>query len=141
MIEVMKIMVTSFKRSHACTAALSAPTLCRPLPTYASSRDSWTLMGKSGSSLLTIRWWSRRTCTHLLLRELQNYNLLLNNRQQKNVGAYQKKIPHVQGQRRSPSKTVGGAKSHLESNPISARDTRRAQTNLVHTRAQRPHRD
>ena len=26
-----------------------------------------------------------------------------------------KKIPHVQGQRRSPSKMVGGAKSHLES--------------------------
>ena len=25
MVEVMKIMVTSFKRSHACTAALSAP--------------------------------------------------------------------------------------------------------------------
>ena len=33
---------------------------------------------------------------------------------------------------------VGGAKSHLESNPIPARDT---QTNLVHTRTQRPHRD
>ena len=27
MVEVMKIMATSFKRSHACTAALSAPTL------------------------------------------------------------------------------------------------------------------
>ena len=27
-----------------------------------------------------------------------------------------KMIPHVQGQRRSHSKTVGGAKSHLESN-------------------------
>ena len=25
MLEVMKIMVTSFKRSHACTTALSAP--------------------------------------------------------------------------------------------------------------------
>ena len=25
MVEVMKITVTSFKRSHACTAALSAP--------------------------------------------------------------------------------------------------------------------
>ena len=50
MVKIMKIMVTSFKRSHACTAALSAPTLCRPLPTYASSRDSWTLMGKSGSA-------------------------------------------------------------------------------------------
>ena len=27
MVEVMKIMVTSFKMSHACTAALSPPTL------------------------------------------------------------------------------------------------------------------
>ena len=39
-----------------------------------------------------------------------------------------KKIPHVQGQRRSQSKMVGGAKSHLESNSIPARDARRAQT-------------
>ena len=36
-----------------------------------------------------------------------------------------------------PQKDVGGAKLHLESNPIPARDT---QTNLVHTRTQRPHR-
>ena len=35
-------------------------------------------------------------------------------------------IPHFQGQR-SPRKMVGGAKSHLESNPILARDTQRAQ--------------
>ena len=48
------------------------------------------------------RWWSRRTCGHLLLRELQNYYPLLNNHQQENVGPHQKKIPHVQGQRRSP---------------------------------------
>ena len=52
-----------------------------------------------------------------------------------------KKIPHVQGQRRSPNKMVGGAKSHLESNPIPTRDAQMAQTNLVHTRTQRPHRD
>ena len=32
------------------------------------------------------------------------------------------------GQRRSPSKTVRGAKSHLESNSIPARDDRRVQT-------------
>ena len=41
----------------------------------------------------------------------------------------------------SPSKIVGGVKSHLESNPIPPRDTQRAQTNLVPTRTQRPHRD
>ena len=50
-------------------------------------------------------------------------------------------ISHVQGQRRSPSKMVGGAKSHLESNPLPARDAQRAQTDLVCTKTQRPHRD
>ena len=50
-------------------------------------------------------------------------------------------IPHNKGQRRSPSKMVEGVKSHLESNPISARDTQRAQTNLVHTSTERPHTD
>ena len=65
-----------------------------------------------------LRWWSRRTCVHLLLRELQNYNSLLNNHWQENVGSHQKKIPHIQRQRRSPSEMVGGAKLHLESNPI-----------------------
>ena len=40
------------------------------------------------------------------------------------------KIPYIQMQRRSPSKMVGGVKSHLESNPIPARDTQRTQTNL-----------
>ena len=42
----------------------------------------------------------------------------------------------MQGQRRSPRKMVGGANFHLESNPISTRDAKRAQTNLVHTRTQ-----
>ena len=41
-----------------------------------------------------------------------------------------KRILHVQGQRRSPNKTVGGVKSHLESNPIPARNAWRAQTKL-----------
>ena len=50
-------------------------------------------------------------------------------------------IPHIQRQRRSPSKTIGREKSHLESNPIPTRDAQRAQTNLVRTRTQRPHRD
>ena len=50
-------------------------------------------------------------------------------------------IPHVEGQRRSLIKMVGGAKSCLESNPIPARDAQRVQTYLVCTRMQRPHRD
>ena len=50
MVEVMKVMVTSFKRSHAPPASLSAPGPAHgPLPTHASTRDFWTLMGKSGS--------------------------------------------------------------------------------------------
>ena len=60
-------------------------------------------------------------CAHLLLQELQNYNSLLINHLQENVGSHQKKTPHVQGQRRSLSKMVGGVKLHLESNPTTAR--------------------
>ena len=56
----------------------------------------------------------------------QNCNSLWNNHWQENVGSHQKTISHVKGQR-SPNKTVGGAKSRLESNPIPARDAWRAQ--------------
>ena len=83
------------------------------------------------------------TCAHLFLQELQNYNSLLNNHRQENVASHQKKIPHVQGQRQrwSPSKMAGGMKLHLESKPIPAKDVWRAQTNLMCTRTQIPHRD
>ena len=51
MVEVMKIMETSFKRSHACTATLTALKPCsRPPLTHASAGDSWTLPGKFGSA-------------------------------------------------------------------------------------------
>ena len=58
--------------------------------------------------------WQSRTCTHLLLREIQNCNL--NNHPQETVGSHQKKKKkiHIQGQRRSPKKTVGVSKSCLE---------------------------
>ena len=50
MVEVMKIMATSFKRPHALTATLHAPNPeadhCWPTPLP----DSWTLTGKSGSA-------------------------------------------------------------------------------------------
>ena len=50
MVEVMKILVTFFKRPQTRTGALSDPDpASRPPPTHASARDSWTLMGKSGS--------------------------------------------------------------------------------------------
>ena len=98
------------------------------------SGSSWVTRhpGRLISSSRLISRWQSRTCPHLLLEELQNYNLLLNNFQQENIGFHKKKkkIPHIQGQRRSPTKTVGGAKSHLESNPIPTRDTWRAQTKL-----------
>ena len=49
MVGVTKITVTSFKRS--CTHCYTpCPQPCiRPPPTHASTRDSWTLPGKSGS--------------------------------------------------------------------------------------------
>ena len=50
-------------------------------------------------------------------------------------------IPDAQGQKRSPSKMVGGANLNLESKPIPTRNTQRAQTNLVRTRTQGPHRN
>ena len=40
-----------------------------------------------------------------------------------------------------PRQMVGGAKLCLESNPIPAREAQRAQTYLVCTRTQKPHRD
>ena len=47
MVEIMKIMATSFKRSHALA---QCPRPCsRPPLTHASARDSWTLTGKSES--------------------------------------------------------------------------------------------
>ena len=50
MVEVMKIMATSFKRSHAHITTLSAPQPWSWLPpTHASAGDSWTLTGRSGS--------------------------------------------------------------------------------------------
>ena len=52
MVEVMKIMVTSFKRSQAYTAVLSVPWPCsRPPPTHTFTRDSWILTGKLDQSL------------------------------------------------------------------------------------------
>ena len=49
MVEVLKMMKTSFKRSHAGTAALSAPNPAGPPLTHTSTRDSSKLMGTSES--------------------------------------------------------------------------------------------
>ena len=47
----MKIIATSFKRSHARTDTFSAPKAA-PLPTQASAEDSWTLTASLGQSLV-----------------------------------------------------------------------------------------
>ena len=59
MVEIMKIMATSFKRSHACTATLSvtnpAAGHCRPPPPPETPGHSWASLGQSlvGSLLLS----------------------------------------------------------------------------------------
>ena len=50
---------------------------------------------------LTPRWWSRKTCAHLLLQELQNYNLLLNEHWQENVGSYKNDTPYPTAREKS----------------------------------------
>ena len=63
MTEVMKIMVTSFKRSCACTAALSAPDPAaghhQPMPPPETPGHSQTSLGQSlvGSLLLSPGSW------------------------------------------------------------------------------------
>ena len=52
----------------------------------------------------------------------------LKNHQQEHIGSHQKKIPHAQGERRTPNKMVEGVKSYLDSNLMLARDTQRVQT-------------
>ena len=47
----------------------------------------------------------------------------------RDAGVTLRRYPQVEVQRRSPSKMVGGAKSHLESNLIPVRDAQRVQTN------------
>ena len=59
MVEVMKIMATSFKRSHARSAALSAPDPvvghCRPMPLSETAGHLRASLGQSlvGSLLLS----------------------------------------------------------------------------------------
>ena len=63
MVEIMKIMVTSFKRSHAHTATLSAPNpaTChhQPTPLPETPGHSWASLGQSlvGSLLLSPGSW------------------------------------------------------------------------------------
>jgi len=51
MVEVMKIMSNSFKRSHACTAVFSAPDHAAghhgPMPPLETPGHSWASLGQS----------------------------------------------------------------------------------------------
>ena len=73
MVEVMKIMVTSFKRSHACTATLSAPNPAaghhQPTPLPETPGHSQASLGQSlvGSLLLSPGSW----CTQGFVCALQ----------------------------------------------------------------------
>ena len=63
MVEVMKIMATSFTRSHAHIAALSAPNPAaghrQPMPLPETPGHSWASLGQSllGSQLLSPESW------------------------------------------------------------------------------------
>ena len=63
MVEVLKIMGTSFKRSHAGTATLSAPNRapghCQPTPPLEIPGHSWASLGQSlmGSMFLYLGSW------------------------------------------------------------------------------------
>ena len=89
-----------------------------------------------------VRWQSRRTCTHLLLWGLKNCNKPLKNRWQENAESHskkKKKIHHIQGQRRSHNKMVGGVKSCLESKLRPPEMLRGFKQNLVWTRTRGTH--
>ena len=62
MVEVMKIMVTSFKRSHAGTATLSAPNPAadhrRPTSPPETPGHSWASLGQSFVGPLLLSPWS-----------------------------------------------------------------------------------
>ena len=68
MVEIMNIMVTSFKRSQACTATLTAPKPAaghrRPMPLLKTPIHSRASMGWSpvGSLLLSPGSWCTRFC-------------------------------------------------------------------------------
>ena len=65
-VEVMKIMATSFKTSHVCTAALTAPNPAsghhQPTPPLETPGHSWASLGQSlvGSLLLSPGSWCTR---------------------------------------------------------------------------------
>ena len=79
MVEVMKIMVTSFKRSHSMYCYTQCPQPCsRPPPTNTSAGDSWTLRASLGQSLVGSLFLSPGSwCTRFCLSPPRVYFLVL----------------------------------------------------------------
>ena len=82
MMEVMKIMVNSFKRSHKMgpgTATLSAPKPaaghCQPMPLPETSEHSWLSLGQSlvGSLLLSPGFWCTQSSLYALQESVSYY--------------------------------------------------------------------
>ena len=155
MVEVMKIMLTSFKRSNASTATLSAPNPAaghhQPTPPPETPGHSQASLGQSlvGSLLRSPGSWCTKGSACALQESVSpvlckfwqlcggvNGNLLQEGLCHTQVYCTKSPCPC-----RSHSKMVGGVKSCLESNPIPARDTQRSQTYLACPRTQRPHRE
>ena len=79
MVGVMKIMVTSCKRSHACTAAVQAPNLAaghhQPMPSLGTPGHPQASPGQSpvGSLFLSPGCWCTRFCCALQETVSQSY--------------------------------------------------------------------
>ena len=63
MVEVMKIMVTSFRKSHAHTATLTDPNPTaghrQPIPPPETPRHTWASLGQSYGVTATFSWWTQ----------------------------------------------------------------------------------
>ena len=77
--------------------------------------QDWSPLGWTGWISLQSKGLAR-VFSNTTVQKHQFLNVQLSS--QENVGSHQRKIPYIRGQRRSPSKSVGGAKSCLELNTI-----------------------
>ena len=79
MVEVMKIMETFLKRSHACTATLGALNPAaghhRPMPLLETPRHSWASLSQSlvGSLLLSPGFWCTQYSVYALQESISYY--------------------------------------------------------------------
>ena len=151
-VEVMKTMETSFKRSHACNATLSALNLHlhrRLLDTHSKSGSvschhcsfSWVLVCPPRVCFLVPCkfWWLYSEVNRDPVQEGLCHTQVCCT--QSPCPCHNPLLTPHPGTNKKPQQGSRMGKSCLESHPIPARNAQRAQTNLVHTRTQRPHRD